>query len=106
MEGLARALRRCCWWSLQFVYALCVLALLLLPAQRYEWLRELEPAWQGKLPEDGSGNRWVAVAMLVAVALGAQWISAWSAATPGRRWVALALSAAPAALAAWRFGVP
>lgn len=106
MEWSSPALQRRVWWTLQLLYALCVLGLVLLPAHRYEWMRELEPGFDGALPEDGSGNRWVAIAVLLVGALTAQLLSAWLAAAPRRRWLALGLGAMALAVTAWRFGLP
>ena len=94
------------WWTLQFAYGLCLLGLVLLPAHRYGWMRELDPGFDVALPEDGSGNRWVGIAVLVAGAVLAQMISACLARTPLRRWLALGLGAAVVGVALWRFGLP
>jgi hypothetical protein len=94
------------WWALQLIYALCVLGLVLLPGHRYEWMRELGPAFDGALPDDGSGDRWVAIAVLLVGALVAQLLSAWFAGTPRRRWLALALGGLCIAVTVRRFGLP
>jgi hypothetical protein len=106
MERSSLAVQRGVWWTLQLIYALCVLGLVLLPAHRYDWMRELDPGFDGALPEDGSGNRWVAIAVLLAGALAAQLLSAWLADSPRRRWLALGLGGVALAVTVWRFGLP
>jgi hypothetical protein len=106
MERTSLALQRCSWWTLQLIYALCVLGLVLLPAHRYDWMRELDPGFDGALPEDGSGNRWVAIAVLLAGAVTAQLLSAWLAGTPRRRWLVLVLGGLAIVVTVWRFGLP
>ena len=106
MERLSVAMQRRIWWALQFIYALCFMGLVLLPAQSYDWMRELDPGVEGALPEDGSGNRWVAIAVLLASAWVAQLLSARFARSPGRRWLALGLGGIALAVTLWRFGLP
>ena len=107
MDRRSATLRRWVRRALQFFYAFCVLGLLLLPAHRYDWMRELDPGFDGALPEDGSGNRWVAIAVLLANAVTAQLLcGAWLARTPRQRWGALVLGGLAVAVALWRFGWP
>lgn len=105
-EPASRTRPRWPWWAWQLVYALCVLGLFLLPAHRYGWMRELDPGFDGALPPDGSGNRWVAIAVLVAGAAAAQLIGALLARRPQWRWLALGLGTAAVVVALWRFGLP
>jgi hypothetical protein len=96
--------RRWGWRALQLVYAVCLLGLLLLPAQRYGWMRELDPGMAGSLPEDGSGNRVIAVNLMLGGAIAAQLFSAWLAATRRGRWAAATLALVALVLWALRFG--
>lgn len=91
-------------WVLQGVYAACLLGLLLLPAHRYGWMREIDPAFGGPLPEDGSANRMVAAVVLLAVALLAQLGVALMAGRSPARWAALGLAVVVAAVWVLRFG--
>jgi hypothetical protein len=107
MDGLSLAMQRWVWRALQIIYALCVLGLLLLPSHRYDWMRDFDPGFDGALPEDGSGNRWVAIAVLLAGAVTAQLLcSAWLARTPRQRWGALVLGGFAVGITLWRFGLP
>lgn len=54
------------------LYGLSVLALLLLPAHKYAWMRDFDAEFAGSLPEDGSGNRVVVATMLLVLAIGAE----------------------------------
>ena len=105
-ERASRTGPRWPWWTSQFAYALCVLGLVALPQHRYDWMREMDPGFDGALPEDGSGNRWVSIAVLVAGAVVAQLIGACLARTPQWRWLALGLGTAAVVVALWRFGLP
>lgn len=99
------SVRRCAWWALQLVYALCMLGLVLLPAHRYDWMRELDPGFDGPLPVDDSGDRRVAIAVLLAGAVTAQVLClAWLARTPRQRLITLALGGVAICLTLWRFG--
>lgn len=106
MKEPVRRLQCWAWRGLQAVYALSLGGLLALPTHRYAWMRAFDPVAADPLPEDGSGNRAVAVAVLLAVALAAQLLSAWTDATPRRRWLAAALGAVALGLAMGRFGLP
>ena len=103
---MSRGSRAASWGqrALQLLFALCLLGLLLLPAQRYGWMRELDPGLAGALPDDASGNRVIVVNLLLAGAVGAQLLAAWLAATARGRWLALALGVVALAVWALRFG--
>lgn len=106
MRGLSDlTARRRLWWVLQAITALCLAALVALPAHRYEWMRELDPGFIGALPPDDSANRSVIVGLLLLVAVAAQGLSAWCATTPVRRWLALGLGLLCVAVAVGRFGL-
>lgn len=96
--------RRWGWRALQLAYMVCLLGLLLLPAQRYGWMRELDPGMTGALPEDGSGNRMIVVNLMLGAAIVAQLLSAWLASTPRGRLAAAALALLALLLWAVRFG--
>ena len=106
MGRLFLALQRRVRWALQILYTLCVLLLLFLPAHRYEWMRDLDPGFDGALPEDGSGNRWVAIAVLLSGAVTAQLCSAGLARGARQRLIALAAGGVAVAVTLWRFGWP
>lgn len=91
-------------WPLQALYAACLLALMLLPAHRYGWMRELDPGFGGPLPEDGSGNRVAAAAVLLALALLAQLGAGLLARGARGRWGAVLLALVAVAVWGVRFG--
>ena len=97
--------KRRAWWVLQGVTVACLLALFLLPPHRYDWMRELDPGFNGRLPEDVSGDRWVLIALLLGVCMVAQGLSAWLAPVSRLRWLALGLGMLCAVVTIWRFGV-
>ena len=90
--------------ALQLLYLAALLGLLLLPAQRYGWMRELDSGMTGSLPEDGSGNRVIVINLMLGAAIVAQLFSAWLAATQRGRWAAAALTLLVLLLWAVRFG--
>lgn len=90
-------------WVAHGLYAVCLAGLLLLPTQRYGWMREVAPT-MSTLPEDSAGNRLVAAAALLGAALVAQGLAALLADSPRGRWAALALALLAAAVWLLRFG--
>ncbi|MBI5254919.1 MAG: hypothetical protein HY855_00355 [Burkholderiales bacterium] len=91
-------------WVAQAAYLACLLGLLLLPAHRYGWMRELDPGFSGPLPEDGSGNRAIAAGLLLAGCWLAQAVVALAAARHRTRWFALGLAALAGGVWVLRFG--
>jgi len=106
MRSMSRShAKRRAWWVLQGLTAACLLALLLLPSHRYAWMRELDPGFNGRLPDDVSGDRWVLIGLLLGGCMVAQGLSAWLAPVSRLRWLALGLGVLCAVVTIWRFGI-
>ena len=88
-HGPRRLLRGCA-----HVGALTATALLsLLPASRYDWVADLDPAGDPALFEDASGDRGVVILLLLACVVVVEAIAFVSARRRSERWLPLAITA-------------